>query len=88
MHFPLPTKKDKKTDVIEIKTGIKLQIEIASASATATLNNTILKKEKKPFSNTEEVHRTLLTETGSAKRFSIVAISLLHREHFYTLATA
>ena len=34
----------KKTDVIGIKTGNKVQIE--SASATATPNNTILKKKQ------------------------------------------
>ena len=63
----------KKTDVIEVKTGNKFQIE--SAIATSTLNiNTISKKtnkQRKPFSNTEDVHRILLTETGSAKRLSI-----------------
>ena len=36
----------KKTDVIGIKTGNKLQIE--SASATETPNNTILKKKANP----------------------------------------
>ena len=79
----------KKTDVVEIKTGNKIQIE--SAIATATLDmNTISKKTKqnKPFSNTDDVHRLPLRETGSAKRLSIVAINLLHREHFYTFATA
>ena len=78
----------KKTDVIEIKTGNKIQIE--SANATATLDmNTISKRQKKnkPFSNTDDVHRLPFRKTGSAKRFSIVAMNL-HREHFYTLAIA
>ena len=66
----------KKTDVIEIKTGNKIQSE--SAIATARLGmNTISKKTKqnKPFSNTDDVQRLPLRETGSAKRFSIVAVS-------------
>ena len=88
MHFFYFLCHLKKTDVIEIKTGNKIQIE--SAIATATLDMDTLKKtkQKKPFSNTDDVHRLPLRETGSAKRFSIVAISLLHRENFYTLATA
>ena len=32
-------------------------------------------KQNKPFSNTDDVHRLPLRETGSAKRFSIVAVS-------------
>ena len=53
----------KKTDVIGIKTGNKVQIE--SARATVTPNNTILKKKKrKPLSSTDDVHRLPLGETG------------------------
>ena len=66
----------KKTDVIEIKTGNKIQIE--SAIATATLDmNTVSKKQNKtkPFSNKDDEHRLPFRETGSAKRFSIVAVS-------------
>ena len=52
----------KKTDVIGIKTRNKVQIE--SASATATPNNTIIKKKSKPLSSTDDVHRLPLRETG------------------------
>ena len=37
------------------ETGNKVQIE--SASATETPNNTILKKKSKPLSGTDDVHR-------------------------------
>ena len=87
MHFFYFLCHLKKTDVIEIKTGNKIQIE--SAIATATLDmNTISTQTNKPFSNTDDVRCLPLRETGSAKRFSIVAINLLHRKNFYTLATA
>ena len=67
----------KKTDVID---------QIESAIVTATLDmNTISKRQNKTNPN---VHRLLLRETGSPKRFFVVAMNLLHREHFYTLATA
>ena len=80
----------KKTDVIEIKTGNKIQIE--SAIATATLDmNTISKTQNK--TNPSAIWMTypasrLGKHAGSAKRLSIVAINPLHRENFYTLATA